>query len=217
MKKIAIFDLDGTLIDSVSSIAYACNQALIQNNLQPRTIEEYKHFAGDGALELVKRAVYASGDINCEKLDKVYNTYNDIFSKDCTKHITIFDDVNELLNQLKQKNVKLAILSNKPHERTLDVVHKFFGAGIFDFVLGYKTEQTKKPSPYGALLIANHFNIQPEDCVYIGDTDTDMKTGVAAGMFTIGVTWGFRIKQELIDNNADDIVEKPLQLLKYFD
>lgn len=216
MKKLAIFDLDGTLIDSISSIAYACNQALTQNNLASRTIKEYKYFAGDGALELVKRAVYASGDTKYEKLDAVYNTYNNIFAKDCTKHITIFDDVNELLNQLKQKNIKLAILSNKPHERTLDVVNKFFGDNIFDFVLGYKTEQTKKPSPYGALLIADHFNIKPQDCVYIGDTDTDVKTGISAGMFTVGVTWGFRTKQELIDNKADDIVEKPLQLLKYF-
>lgn len=216
MKKLAIFDLDGTLIDSISSIAYACNQALTQNNLVPRTIKEYKYFAGDGALELVKRAVYASGDVNYEKLETVYNTYNNIFTKDCTKYVTIFDDINELLNQLKQKNIKLAILSNKPHERTLDVVYKFFGNDVFDFVLGYKTEETKKPSPYGALLIANHFNIQPQHCVYIGDTDTDIKTGVSAGMFTVGVTWGFRTKQELIDNKADGIAEKPLQLLKYF-
>ena len=215
MKKIAIFDLDGTLVDSLGSIAGACNEALRKNGLKERDIDEYKYFAGDGALELVKRAVYAS-DTRYEKLDNVYKVYKDIFEKDCTRGVIFFQDIDKLLNQLKDRGIKLAILSNKPHERMIDVVNKIFGDNLFDMVLGYKDEETKKPSPYGALLIAKHFNIEPKDCVYIGDTDTDMQTGKNADMYTIGVTWGFREKDELIKNKADAIVDTPMEILEYF-
>ena len=216
MRKLAIFDLDGTLVDSIGSIANACNEALKENNLQERTIEEYKYFAGDGALELVKRAVYASGDVNYEKLDGVYEIYKNIFVKDCTKGVVPFKDIDKVLKELKEKGVKLAVLSNKPHERTLDVVDKIFGNNIFDMVLGYKNEETKKPNPYGALLIADKLNIDVKDCAYIGDTDTDIKTGKNANMYTIGVTWGFRDEKELTDNKADSIVNNVLDLLNYF-
>lgn len=216
MKKVAIFDLDGTLVDSIGSIAGACNEALKQNGLEERSIDEYKYFAGDGALELVKRAVYASGDLEYKKLDEVYNIYKEIFVKDCTKGVVPFENINNLLNELKNKGIKLAVLSNKPHERTIDVVNKIFGSSVFDMVLGYKDEKTKKPSPYGALLIANEFNIEPKDCVYVGDTDTDMQTGVSAGMYTVGVTWGFRDKDELIKNKANIVIDNPLDLLECF-
>ena len=216
MKKLAIFDLDGTLVDSIGSIAGACNEALKENGLEERSVNEYKYFAGDGALELVKRAVYASGDTEYKKLDSVYSIYKEIFVKDCTKGVVPFEDINELLKQLKKREIKLAVLSNKPHDRTIDVVNKIFGNNTFDMVLGYKNEETKKPNPYGALLIAKHFNIKPEDCVYIGDTDTDMQTGVNAGMYTIGVSWGFRDREELIKNKANIIVDNPMDLLNYF-
>ncbi len=216
MKKVVIFDLDGTLVDSIGSIASACNEALLKNGLKERSINEYKYFAGDGALELVKRAVYASGDTSYEKLESVYNIYKDIFVKDCTRDVVLFENINNLLSELKNKGIKLAVLSNKPHERTLDVVDKIFGKNIFDIVIGYKDEETKKPNPYGALLIAKQFNVEPKDCIYVGDTDTDMQTGINAGMYTVGVTWGFRDKQELINNNASIIIDNPIDLLNYF-
>lgn len=216
MKKMAIFDLDGTLVDSLTSIGDTCNEALVKHNLSSRDMEEYKYFAGDGAFELVKRAVYASGDEKYEKLQDVYNEYKKIFEKDCTRGVVFFKDIDILLQNLKDKGIKLAILSNKPHERTIDVVNKIFGDNLFDMVLGCKDEETKKPNPYGALLICERFNIEPKDCVYIGDTDTDIKTGKNAGMYTIGVTWGFRDEKELIENNADNIVNSPLEILKSF-
>ncbi len=216
MKKLAIFDLDGTLIDSIGSIAGACNEALKENELEERSVNEYKYFAGDGALELVKRAVYASGDIEYKKLDSVYSIYKEIFVKDCTKGVVPFENINKLLNELKERKIKLAVLTNKPHDRAVDVVNKIFGNDMFDMVLGYKGEQTKKPNPYSALLIAKYFNIDLKDCVYIGDTDTDMQTGVNAGMYTIGVTWGFRDREELIKNKANVIVDNPMELLNYF-
>lgn len=217
MKKLAIFDLDGTLIDSLSCIGNVCNKALEKNGLEKRSLEEYKYYAGDGALELVKRAVFASGDKEYKKLDEVYNAYQEMFEKDCIKGITLFDGVYEILKELKQRGIKMAILSNKPHKRTLDVVDKMFEKDIFDYVLGYKDEETKKPSPYGALLIARELGIKPQETVYIGDTDTDMKTGKSANMYTVGVTWGFRDKKELEKNKADVIIDKVEQILTIFD
>lgn len=216
MRKLAIFDLDGTLVDSLSSIADACNKALTRNGLDKRNLDEYKYFAGDGALELVKRAVYVSGDTNYEKLDDVFNSYKEIFEKDCTIGVKPFDEINNLLDELKKRNVKLAVLTNKPHNRALDVVAKVFGENFFDEILGYKDEETKKPNPYGALKICEKLGVEPKDCVYIGDTDTDVKTGINANMYTVGVTWGFRDREELIENNAHLVIDSPLELINCF-
>lgn len=211
--KAVIFDLDGTLVDSISSIANATNKALKKCNLKERSIEEYKYFAGDGALELLKRACYASGDTKYENLDKIFKIYNEIFEKDCTLGVKPFENIKNMLKILKEKNIKLAVLSNKPHERTLDVVKKIFPENYFDYVLGYKNEETKKPSPKGAIHICNYLTIPNESCIYVGDTDTDMQTGKNAKMYTVGVTWGFRKKEELEKNGADIIINNPLELI----
>lgn len=214
MKKLAIFDLDGTLVDSIVSIAYTCNQALRACGLEERNIDEYKYFAGDGALELVKRAIFASGDTEYNKLDEVYTLYNDIYVKECAQNVVPFNNIEILLKELKKNGIKLAILSNKPHERALDLTYKVFGKDIFDIIIGYTDEETKKPNPHGALFIAKELEVLPEECIYIGDTYTDMKTGKNANMYTIGVTWGFRDEVELISSGADKIVRDPLEILE---
>ncbi len=216
MKKLAIFDLDGTLIDSLTCIKNICNKALEENGLKPRTLDEYRYFAGDGALELVKRAINQDGNENLDNLDNVYNSYKLLFELDCTKDIYLFEDIEYVLDKLKEKGVKIAVLTNKPHDRTMQVVEKLFKNDIFDYILGYKNEETKKPNPYGALFIAKELGIDIKDCLYIGDTDTDIKTGKNANMYTVGVTWGFRDKKELEENKADIIIEKPKQILDIF-
>ena len=214
--KLAIFDLDGTLVDSIASIANASNKALKECGLSERTIEEYKYFAGDGALELLKRACYASGDTEYKHIEKVSEIYKAIFEKDCTLGVVPFKNIEKMLNLLKDKSINLAVLSNKPHERTIDVVEKVFGKHYFDYILGYKDEETKKPSPYGALLIAKELDVLPKDCIYVGDTDTDMQTGRNAKMFSVGVTWGFRAKEELEKNGANKVIDCPLEILPLF-
>ena len=130
--------------------------------------------------------------------------------------VKVFEGIMELLESLKNKNIKIAVLTNKPHNRAIDVVTGLFGKNYFDIVLGQSDDFERKPSPQGALIISKEFNVKPEECVYLGDTNTDMITGKSAGMFTVGVLWGFRDRQELVDNNADYIIEKPLDLLKLF-
>lgn len=213
MKKAFIFDLDGTLLNSLTSIAHSANLALKYCGLPERNEEEYKYFAGYGALELIKRACYASGDTEYINLKKAFNEYKKIFKTECNLGITPFENIEKMLQTIKEKGHKIAVLSNKPHERTIEVAESIFGKNYFDFILGYKNEETKKPNPVGALQIAEIFQTKSEDCIYVGDTDTDMQTGKNANMYTVGVTWGFRDKDELLKNGADIIVNCPLEIL----
>lgn len=214
--KACIFDLDGTLADTITSIAYSCNQALEACGLPLQPEEDYKYYAGDGAKTLVERALVAAGDTKLENIEKAYDVYTGIFKKDCTYKVSVFEGMADMLKNLKSKGIKLAVLSNKPHLRTIDVIDRLFGPDLFDFVQGQCDQFPKKPAPDGATYIAKLFNIQPDQCVYVGDTNTDMQTGKGAGMFTVGVLWGFRPKEELEANHADAIVSKPEEILKFF-
>lgn len=214
--KAAIFDLDGTLADSLESIAYSANRAIEAFGYKAFEVERFKEFAGDGADTLIKRCLINAGDKKLEDFEKVFEKYKELFKVDCMYKVKPFDGVVELLEELKAKGIKLAVLSNKPQERTEDVIKALFGDELFDVVLGHSEEREKKPSPDGAIYIAEKFGTSLEECVYVGDTNTDMKTGKASNMFTVGVTWGFRDSLELFENGADKIIDKPLELLEFF-
>lgn len=214
MYKAAIFDLDGTLTDTLESMAVAGNKTLESFGLEKRGVEEYKYFAGDGADTLVRRILVAAGDTECKLFDKAYNLYKKEFAIDCTYKVKPYDGIMDMVKQLKDKGIKLAILSNKPHARVVEVVYKFFGEGIFDIVQGQVDDVAKKPDPQGAILIAQKLGVQVDECIYVGDTDVDMKTGKSADMYTVGVLWGFREEEELKVNGADKIVSKPSEIIE---
>ncbi len=214
MIKACIFDLDGTLADTLVSIATATNKALEAVGCPPQPTDAYRYYAGDGARTLIRRALKAAGDTSCGKFDETYRVYCDIFEKDCTFKVTVFDGMTQVLEQMKAEGLRLAVLSNKPHERAKDVIRKLFGEGLFDVVQGQVDGLAKKPDPSGALKIMEGFGLTPETCMYIGDTNTDMKTGNSAGMYTVGVLWGFRDKKELLDNHAQALAQRPEDLLR---
>jgi len=216
MYKVCIFDLDGTLIDSLQSLAYCTNLALESVGLKPNPVYMYKKFAGDGAKVMIQRSLAAAGDTNLDFFEKALSVHKVTYEKFSMYKVKVFDGINKLLENLKNRNVKIAVLTNKPHDRAIDVVTALFGKDYFDIVLGQSDAFAKKPSPQGALIISEKFNAKPSECIYLGDTNTDMITGKSAGMFTVGVLWGFRDRQELVDNNADYIIDKPLALLKLF-
>ncbi len=216
MYKACVFDLDGTLIDSLQSLAYCTNLALESVVLKPNPVYMYKKFAGDGAKVMIQRSLAAAGDINLYFLERAMAMHKKTYEQFSMYKVKVFEGIMELLESLKNKNIKIAVLTNKPHNRAIDVVTGLFGKNYFDIVLGQSDDFERKPSPQGALIISKEFNVKPEECVYLGDTNTDMITGKSAGMFTVGVLWGFRDRQELVDNNADYIIEKPLDLLKLF-
>lgn len=214
-KKAVIFDLDGTLADSINSIAYSMNRALEKAELPTFSNEEYKKFVGDGADILIKRCLTACGDVEWSNYSRVYEAYQYFFEKDCMYQVCAYEGIQELLGELKSRGCKLAVLSNKPHERTVDVVNSLFGEGYFDFVQGQVKDIPKKPSPAGVFHILKQLCMESSELVYVGDTGTDMKTGKDAGVFTVGVLWGFRDREELEDNQADVIISHPLELLDF--
>ena len=215
MKKAVIFDLDGTLADTIASITYCGNLALSRFGLSSFGEEDYKHFVGDGAAMLIRRALLAAGDERLEHFDEVYETYLEIFAKDCMYQVKPYEGICALLEELKRLSVRIAVLSNKPDRDSLRVVEALFGKGYFDFVQGQRADIPRKPDPAGVYRIMEAFGLSAGDFLYVGDSGVDMKTGRAAGIFTVGVLWGFRDRKELVENGADAVISKPLELLSH--
>lgn len=213
MYKACIFDLDGTIADTVESIAYVGNKTLKEFGLPPIPVKDYNFYAGDGADELVRRMLAAVPGGDGADYEAVRVLYRKWFGENPFYHVKPFEGIVALLEGLKQQGLKIAVFSNKPHEAAIEVVHKIFGEQMFHKVQGQTAEIPRKPSPLGALAIAGEFGVKPEECLYCGDTNTDMDTGKAAGMLTIGVTWGFRPRTELEEHKADVIVDKPQEIL----
>ncbi|MBU9724827.1 HAD family hydrolase [Diplocloster modestus] len=212
MWKAVLFDLDGTLADTLKSLHYCTNRSLEYCGLAGHPMEAYKTMVGDGAAKLLERALIAAGDTQLKNMEKITAKYKEVFAKDCMYEVKPYDGIPELLDTLKERGIKIAVLSNKPHAQTINVVETLFGKGYFDHVQGQQEGIRRKPYPDGALAIAAEFGIEPADCLYLGDTNTDMQTGNAAGMHTVGVTWGFRDREELEANHAQDIIDYPMDL-----
>lgn len=217
MKKAVIFDLDGTLTNTLKSLWKSTNMALATAGLPPHEIDSYKYFAGNGAKELIRKSLIADGDAELVHFDSVMEAYNRIFEEYCMYEVKPYDGIPELLKALKEKGLHLAVNSNKPQPRTVDVVEEIFGKDTFDLLVGQCEERRRKPAPDGVNYILEQLHLNKEDVLYIGDTCTDMQTGKSAGVFTVGALWGFRDRQELVENHADAIIEKPLELLQYID
>lgn len=215
MKKAVIFDLDGTLTDSLESIKVSADKAVGEFGFGPYTREQYKYFVGDGADTLIARCLQAGGDKSLAYFDRAFVEYQKIFEEYCMYQVVPYDGIRELLAALKERGIQIAVLSNKPHERTKDVIYTIFGEGYFDIVQGQTEEIAKKPSPKGVFRILEQLHLTAEDILYLGDTGTDMQTGKAAGAVTVGALWGFREREELLKNHADYVIEKPLELLQY--
>ena len=212
-----IFDLDGTLSDSIISIAYCANRALEKYGLSPFVTDRYKYFVGDGAATLIHRCVENQETDRSDLYEQVKAEYDILFAGDCMYQVKPYPGIVELLQELKKRQIPIAVLSNKPHPNTLKVIHDLFGNDMFTIVQGQISQIEKKPSPDGVLYIAEKLGIPAEQFLYVGDTNTDMQTGKNAGAFTVGVLWGFRDRKELEDNDADAIIETPMELLQYLD
>lgn len=215
MKKAAIFDLDGTIAETLESIAFTTNTVLKEFGFGEIDREHLKKFVGNGARTQMKRSLHYLGCDDENIAEKVGDRYLEVFEKNCLYHVTPCAGVPELLTSLHEHGVHCAVLSNKPHARTVDVVDAIYPEGTFEVIRGQLDGFPKKPAPDGAIMIASILNVKPEECLYLGDTNTDMQTGRGAGMFTIGVLWGFREKEELEKAGADAIALTPADVLKF--
>lgn len=217
MYKCCIFDLDGTLINSIHALNYTINLTLKNYNLEPIDEEHTKLFVGDGAEELVKRVLIYRGDKKLNLYKSAINEYIKLFKKYSLYNVTAYDGIKNLLKYLKEKNIYISVLSNKPHERAIENVEKIFGKDYFNFILGAKENIQLKPNPQGVFIILDKFNIKNEQCLYFGDTNTDMKTGIAAGVETVGVTWGFRKRKELEEFKPKYIIDRPEEIIPFIE
>ena len=209
MKKLCIFDLDGTLASTLESMAVAANRVLREMNLPEQPTESFKYFAGDGAKELCRRCLRAAGDAECSQYEEMYRKYREYFSETCMYKVVPYEGIPELLEKLKAAGIKISVLSNKPHARTVENIEAVFGKGYFDIVAGQKDDVPKKPDPAGVNRILEEFGCKPEECLYFGDTNTDMQTGLNAKAHTVGVTWGFRDRAELEAFHPDFVIDDP--------
>jgi len=210
-----VFDLDGTLSDTIASIAYCANRTLEKFGLKSFDEDRYKLFVGDGAAELIRRTLMNQEPERMDLFEEVKAEYVKLFAVDCMYQVKPYDGIPELLAELKKRKVKITVLSNKPHENTCKVIHDLFGDDVFDLVQGQTPEIEKKPNPAGVYVLSKKLGIPVEEMLYVGDTNTDMQTGKNAGAFTVGVLWGFRDREELEENHADAIIARPMELLDY--
>jgi len=209
----AIFDLDGTILDTIEDLADSMNAVLGRRGFPGHGTEAYKVFVGDGIEILVERALPA------DKRDQAtVAVCTDEMRREYAQRWNVktrpYDGIRELLSSLSAMGMKLAVLSNKPHDATVEVIKALLSDTAFDIVRGAQPHVPRKPDPAAALEIASELGVRPSECLYVGDTAVDMKTAVAAGMKPVGVLWGFRDKAELVESGAEIIVDRPHKILE---
>jgi phosphoglycolate phosphatase len=210
-----IFDLDGTLLNTLDDIAEAMNTILRRYEYPEHPAAEYRYFVGDGVDQLVKRVV-PSSVVDEELFARYENEFQEEYRSMGNNKTAPYPGIKEILEELATKRMPQAILSNKPHEITAETVQYFFSEYHFDACIGGGVFP-KKPDPEAALYITMVMGIKPENCLYVGDTGTDMKTAQTAGIPSVGVLWGFRDEEELRKNGAQWIVHHPSEILDLID
>ncbi len=209
-----IFDLDGTLLDTLQDLADAANATLAHFGFPVHPVDSYRYFVGEGLKTLTQRIIPGSFATDAE-LSEYMQKFGEIYRLNWNVHSSSYPGIPEMITALSDAGLPLAVLSNKPHEFTKICVEEFFTENSFSFVLGQREGVAKKPDPAGALELAGKMGLSAEEILYIGDTATDMQTGNRAGMKTIGVEWGFRDRAELEANNAWRVVATPAEVVKY--
>ena len=210
MFKVAIFDLDGTLLNTLDDLANACNYALNKFSFPTHEVEEYKKFIGNGIYKLVERAV-PNNKKDKETVEKVLEIFSEYYNEHMIDMTKPYEGIITLLDELRVKGIKLAVVSNKKHEFTMQIVEKYFG-DRFDIVFGHRESYKAKPDPVSVLEVIDKFNILKNECIYIGDSNVDIMTARNSGIECIGVSWGFRGKEELAKAGADYIADNIIEL-----
>ena len=213
--KAVIFDLDGTLLDTIDDIAGAMNRVLEDRAFEPYGIEAYKGLVGDGIEEMVRRAL-APRDLGQEEIAGIVRDYRREYECCWRAHSRPYPGVPELLGELARRGVKTAVLSNKSHPFTEAMTLELLAPFRFDIIRGAMPGVPLKPDPEPALTIAAEVGVEPAEVIFLGDTKVDMKTAVAAGMLPVGALWGFRSAEELKANGAVALIASPVELLAYF-
>jgi phosphoglycolate phosphatase len=203
-----IFDLDGTLLDTIDDLAAAMNVVLARMGLPTHSRDKYFRFVGDGAKMLVRRAL-PQEHRNEETVSNCFQQWRREYVSRYAQNTHPYDGIDDLLASFAARGMKSAVLSNKEDDITRQMVAAFFPEHPFLAVLGKRAAVAKKPDPAAALEIADRLGLAPEAFLYLGDTNVDMQTANRAGMFAVGVLWGFREAHELLENGARILIHHP--------
>ena len=209
--KTVIFDLDGTLTDTLGDLATAVNFVLEKNALPTHEVEEYKYFVGWGSYVLLKKA--SPEGTSEEKLQEMLSDFFEYYNEHYLDKTVPYEGINEMLATLRKRGIRLAVCSNKIQNMTEKVCDRFF-EGVFEYTFGQNEKFPLKPDPACPIWIAEQFGADPSEVFFVGDSGSDMKTAKNGGFTAVGVSWGFRPREELLENGADYIVDKAEELIK---
>ncbi len=215
MYKGVIFDLDGTLLNTLYDLSDSVNSVLASYGYPQHEYESYKQKIGKGMRNLIKVSLPESAR-NEENISEAVNKFMEAYAKNYMNKTVPYDNITETVQILQENGIKIGVNTNKKSEYAVNLMHKFFPDISFSGIFGEIQGIPKKPDPAGALKIAEIMELSPKEIIYIGDSGIDIQTGKNAGMGTAGVLWGFRGKEEFIANNADYIIENPKQILNIF-
>lgn len=207
--ELAVFDMDGTILDTLEDLKNSLNFALKENGFPERTTDEVRRFVGNGVRKLIDRA--APENINKETKDKIFDTFNGHYKVHCTDNTRPYEGIKEVVKTLRGKGLKTAVVSNKEHYGVILLCEKYF-PGLFDMAAGSTDAVRKKPAPDTVLSVMEKLGVPPEKTVYIGDSDVDIETAKNAGTDCISVSWGFRTEEFLKEHGATVITDEPGKL-----
>jgi phosphoglycolate phosphatase len=210
-----VFDLDGTLLDTLQDIADAANSVLARFGLPIHSVDAYRQFVGQGVRTLFRRALPEERGSDAF-IESCAAGFREDYGRHWNVHTRPYPGIEELLTELARRGVRMAVLSNKPDAFTKRCIREYFPAARFELVLGQRDGVPQKPHPAGAREIVDHVGIPAERFVYLGDSGLDMQTARDAGMYPVGVSWGFRSIDQLSRAGARAIIRQPIELLEYF-
>ena len=207
-----IFDLDGTLLDTLDDIANAANRVLAARGFPPHPNPHYRRFIGEGVVKLILRALPATRQDEAT-VQACVGAYAQEYERTWNVQTKPYAGVPEMLDALLVRGLKLAVLSNKPDHFTQRCVGELLAKWTFDVVLGASDQFPRKPNPASAIETAKRLGVRPAECLYVGDSGIDMQTARAAQMYSVGALWGFRGKEELLQDGAQHLINKPSEVL----
>lgn len=209
--KAVVFDLDGTLVNSIDGLAFAMNKVLKSNRFPVRNMETYKSLIGTGVRELVRKAIPAgTGE---EELDRYVKEMREEYLKSWDYKMTVYEGIEELLGYLQAQGISFAVDTNKVDDVARLIIERFFPDFRFSCVMGSKPGLPHKPDPARANLIAGQLGMLPEQCIYLGDSEVDIMTAKNAGMISVSAAWGFRKVEDLVSAHAVNIIQEPRKLV----
>lgn len=214
-KKAIVFDMDGTLVDSLEELADATNYALVKCGYKVQPLENFKRYVGDGAKMLLYRAT--EKDLSEQEYKEIYDIFIKKYSERYCYKTKIYFNFEEVIERLKARGIKLAVVTNKMDFMAKEILNKLFGEDKFDAIFGQCDDYPTKPDPTAVRLAMKSMGVTADECLFVGDSDVDILTGKNANIKSVGALWGFRGKDELLKAGADYVIERPNEILDILD